>query len=125
MGEPRKKKHVMTAFEKKLLSRVTAARERTEKIRTVEDLRPQVTIRRMKLELQPRTINGTEIRSIRQSLGASQHVFAMFIQVPVRTLQEWEQGRSKVPGCAARLISEMIDCPAYWKKRFQELVAAP
>ncbi len=44
------------------------------------------------------------IRRIRESLDVSRAVFAHMIRVPVRTVEGWEQGRCRPPGCAAALI---------------------
>ena len=110
----------MTPFGKKLLARLRKANERLEGVEKIDDLQSQLTVRRVKLHLEPRAISGAEIKEIRQSFNASQGVFAMFIQVPVRTLQEWEQGRSTISGSAARLIDEMIRDPEYWRARLHE-----
>ena len=107
-----------TPFETKLLSRLKSANDRLKHVEDIESLRNDLTIRRMKVDFMPRRVSPEEIKQVRQSLGASQAVFALFIQVPLRTLQEWEQGRAEVSGCAARLIGEMFTSVAYWKDRF-------
>ena len=50
-------------------------------------------------ELTPEAICG-----IRAGLDVSRAVFAHMIQVPVRTVEGWEQGRSSPPDSAAALI---------------------
>ena len=110
----------LSAFELKLLGRVRAANKRLNGVEDIEDLRPELTIRRVKVDLKPRCISGDEVKQVRKDLGASQAVFAVFIQVPIRTLQEWEQGRSEVSGIAARLIGEMLTDITYWRGRFAE-----
>jgi DNA-binding transcriptional regulator YiaG len=109
-----------SSFENKLLSRLRSANARLRTVESLEELRPNLTVRRVKLNLEPRTISGEEIKTIRKAFSVSQAVFALFIQVPVRTLQEWEQGRSEIPGCAARLIGEMIHNPTYWRERLED-----
>lgn len=120
MAANKKTQGEMSEFESKLLSRLKAANKRAQGVEAIEDLRPQVTLRRVKLHLEPRSISGEEIKKIRHSFKISQAVFALFIQVPVRTLQEWEQGRSEIPGCAARLLGEMIHNPNYWQERLKD-----
>lgn len=112
----------MNSFEKKLAARVAAGRKRVESVEHISELRGEVTLRRVKLDLEPRPVTGEEIKSVRKMLRASQAVFAAYIQVPKRTLQEWEQGRSVVPGCAARLIGEMLRDPVYWTDSFKKVI---
>lgn len=114
----KKKSSNNTPFENKLLSRLENANERLKQAEDIECLRNDLTIRRMKVDFIPRRVSADEIKQVRRALGASQAVFALFIQVPLRTLQEWEQGRAEVSGCAAILIGEMLCRVAYWKERF-------
>ena len=79
-------------------------------------------MRRVKLDLAPRPLSGAQIRQVRDALGVSQGVFAAFIHVSVRSLQDWEQDRKEAPGCAARLIGEMLRDPSYWNRRLREAV---
>jgi len=44
------------------------------------------------------------IRGIREELELSRAVFASLLRTPVRTLEGWEQGRSKPPPSATALI---------------------
>ncbi len=43
-------------------------------------------------------------KTIRQKLNLSQPKFAEFVGVKLATLRNWEQGRSKVPTTAKRLL---------------------
>lgn len=110
----------MNEFEKKLLNRVSSARRRVEKIESVEELRPDLTMRRVKTHLEPRVVTSEEIQEIRNRFRMSQSVFAAFVQVPVRTLQEWEQGRAEVPGVVSKFFAEMMADPEYWERRINE-----
>lgn len=120
--ERMKENEELSAFEAKLVARVSAANKRLKETEDIESLSPELTIRRVKLRLQPRTVSGEEIKAARRLFGASQAVFAMYLQVNKRTLQEWEQGRSKVPGCASRLIGEILADANYWRERFKSAV---
>ena len=44
------------------------------------------------------------IRGIREELNLSRAAFASMLRTPVRTLEGWEQGRSKPPPSATALI---------------------
>lgn len=52
------------------------------------------------------------VSALRNSLGLSQSQFAMRFKLPERTLQNWEQGRLKEPGAAARLLIALIETDA-------------
>lgn len=118
--KPEDTKPELTSFEAKLLGRVRAANERLERTEDIEDLRAELTFRRVSVAYKPRSISGAEIKEVRKNLKASQAVFAMFIQVPLRTLQEWEQGRAQVSGIAARLIGDMMFNADYWNVQFRD-----
>lgn len=115
-------KQERSPFAAKLLSRVRAANRRLATVERIDDLRPQLTMRRIKLDLEPHPVTSDQIRHVREILGVSQGVFAAFIDVPVRSLQDWEQGRKQASGCAVRLIGEMLRDPSYWQTRFREAV---
>ena len=55
-----------TDFEKKLLGRLKSATARLESAKSIDDLSPRLTVRRVVLDLEPRSVNGEEIKSIRQ-----------------------------------------------------------
>ncbi len=50
-----------------------------------------------------------DVKAIRQKLGLSQTAFANRFGFSVRTLQQWEQGRS-VPDRPARILLRVIEC---------------
>ena len=49
-------------------------------------------------------LSPERIRSIREELNLSRAVFASMLRTPIRTLEGWEQGRSKPPATATALI---------------------
>lgn len=51
------------------------------------------------------------VKTARNASGLSQSGFAGLINTPLRTLQEWEQGRTTPPGVAIRLCELIIDDP--------------
>ena len=55
-----------------------------------------------------RVINLPPVSEIRRKVGLSQSRFAALLGVPVRTLQDWEQGR-RAPSGAARTLLLIAD----------------
>jgi putative transcriptional regulator len=51
-----------------------------------------------------RVITLPSVAEIREATGLSQSKFAELLGVPVRTLQEWEQGRRAPSGAARTLL---------------------
>ena len=49
------------------------------------------------------------IADIRKETGLSQSKFAKRFGIPVRTLQQWEQGRSTPPDYVVRMIAYIIE----------------
>jgi putative transcriptional regulator len=54
---------------------------------------------------QPKPIKPREIRGIRESLHASQAVFARFLCVSPKAVQSWEQGTRRPRNAALRLLA--------------------
>ena len=58
------------------------------------------TLRTFRVEANPLPgITPELIRSTREELAVSRAVFARLLRVPVRTVEGWEQGRSRPEGC--------------------------
>jgi putative transcriptional regulator len=62
------------------------------------------------------TVAASEIIHLRESLKLSQAVFANYLRVNVRTLQNWEQDRAKPNAQAAVLIRLVESDPQTLKK---------
>ena len=63
------------------------------------------TLRTVRIEPRPLPeLTPYAIREIRDRLDVSRAVFAHMIRVPARTVERWEQGRSRPPHSAAALI---------------------
>jgi putative transcriptional regulator len=89
---------------------------RKKKVRLFEGLREALTEARdyeraVKLDLRvtempapPKPIRPAEIRRIRESLHASQVVFARFLCVSPKAVQSWEQGLRRPQSTALRLL---------------------
>ena len=48
--------------------------------------------------------NGSIIREARKAAGLSQSELAGHLEIPIRTLQQWEQGRRNLPDYVLKLI---------------------
>ncbi len=48
--------------------------------------------------------NGSIVKKARKATGLSQTEFARHLEIPVRTLQQWEQGRRNLPDYVLKLI---------------------
>lgn len=62
-------------------------------------------IRQLKRGEVGRAINFPTVAEVRAKVGLSQSEFAHLMGVPVRTLQEWEQGRRTPSGPARTLLA--------------------
>ncbi|GAA5508404.1 helix-turn-helix domain-containing protein [Novipirellula caenicola] len=104
-----------------MVDRLRRFTEKLDAIDNVSDLPEVLTVRRVKLNLRPQDFSGEEVKQIRNQLRVSQAVFAEFLGVSVRSLQDWEQGQSVVSGPTCRLLEEISrDFPS-WSKRLREL----
>ena len=77
------------------------------------------TVRRVVLDLHPKSYTPTQVKSTRQLLQASQVLFAQFLGVSVKTVRAWEQGKSP-SDMACRFMDEIQRDPAHWRKRLKE-----
>lgn len=57
------------------------------------------------------TYSATDIKKIRQSLHATQRVFAYYLAVSPRTVEAWETGRTTPSGSTRRLIQLIVAKP--------------
>ena len=65
----------------------------------------KITLRTTQVEAKPLPeLTPEMIRGVREGLDVSRAVFAHMLRVPVRTVEGWEQGRSKPPDSATALI---------------------
>jgi putative transcriptional regulator len=56
-------------------------------------------------------VPDTDVRAIREAAAVSQAEFARLIGINVRTLQNWEQGRSRPTGAARALLKIVASNP--------------
>ncbi|MGB9435493.1 MAG: helix-turn-helix domain-containing protein [Candidatus Acidiferrum sp.] len=72
----------------------------------------KVDLRVTELPAQPKLLKPDEIRRIRESLHASQAVFAQFLCVSAKAVQSWEQGSRRPQRTALRLLAIAKKNPA-------------
>jgi putative transcriptional regulator len=65
----------------------------------------RVDLRVTEIPAPPKPIKPHEIRRIRESLHASQTVFAHFLCVSPKAVQSWEQGTRRPQSTALRLLA--------------------
>src|SRR5215208_6558305 len=80
-----------------------------------------VTIRTVKLDLEPGEYSSQQIKTLRQRLGVSQALFAQFLAVSVDLVQAWEQGKSVPSAMARRLLDDISADPHAWLQRHAKI----
>ncbi len=73
------------------------------------------TVRTIELPEAPTQYGPAEIRATRDTIGASQVVFACLIGVSVKLVQAWEQGGRTPAVWARRLFDEIHRDPRHWR----------
>src|SRR4051812_22694675 len=84
-----------------------------EALQDVRDYRlgKRTDLRVTDLPAPPKRITPKEIRRIRQSLGASQAVFAVYLNVSPNAVRSWEQGTRRPQRAALKLLREAKKYP--------------
>jgi len=71
-----------------------------------------VDLRVTEMPARPKLMKPDEIRQVRESLNASQAVFASFLCVSTKAVQAWEQGARRPRSTALRLLDIAKKNPA-------------
>ena len=67
------------------------------------------TLRTHEVEINPAPeVNAAELKALRERLNLSRPVFAHYLRTNPRTLENWEQGRSK-PNAQAALLIRLVE----------------
>ena len=93
----------------------------TAELEKTENIGDRFTCRTVRLNLQPRRYSPELVKATRETLHASQVIFANFIGVAPNTVRDWEQGVKHPSGVARRIMDEIRENPAYWRKRLKAL----
>jgi len=83
-----------------------------------------ITVRTVKLDLEPHEFTPDEIRELRTEFGASQAIFAQLLAVSKQTVQAWEQGNRKPLPTVCRLLDNIKRHPGQWKQFIRDSVEA-
>ena len=75
------------------------------------------TVRTCTIDVRLPELSAAQIRSIRNSLGLSQALFATFLGVGMPTVRSWEQGHRAPSAMARRFLGVIRDDPDYWKEK--------
>lgn len=106
-------------------AKITASLERfRDAVEAGEPIERRYTVRRVKLQLTPRTYGPEEVKGIRAMMGVSQPIFGRFLGVDVKTVRSWEQGRRTPSGMARRFLEEIEQSPKHWRDRLNAVLAA-
>jgi len=87
--------------------------ELSEGVTALQDARQgKITLRSHEQELPPATqavhVNAKQLMSLRQRLRLSRPVLARYLRTNPRTLENWEQGRSR-PNAQAALLIRLVE----------------
>jgi putative transcriptional regulator len=89
-------------------------------LRDHAEITERFTVRSIELDLEPEEYNPQEIKEIRESLKASQAIFARIMGVKTSTVQSWEQGRNIPKPIARRLLDEIRENKEKWINKLTE-----
>lgn len=76
-----------------------------------------VTVRTVRLDLEPRQYSPDDVRKVRLRLGASQAIFAQLVAVSVDLVQKWERGDRIPQPVHCRLLDGINANPRDWLRR--------
>jgi putative transcriptional regulator len=85
-------------------------------------LEERYTVRRVKIDLDPKPYPPADVRHVRDALGMSQVIFARFLGVDASTVRTWEQGVRPPSPMARRFLAEIEASPEHWKGRVAAVV---
>jgi putative transcriptional regulator len=80
------------------------------------------TVRRVKLGLPTRSFGPDEVKGIRATMGVSQPIVGQFLEVDVKTIRSWEQGRRSPSGIARRFLEGIQTSPEHWRGRLNAVL---
>ena len=104
-----------------LVDRLRRFTGKLDSLNDSSELPEVLTVRKVKLDLKPRSFSANEVKAIRKRLRVSQPVFAEFFGVSASTVKDWEQGISPPTGPVCRILEEMLRDIEPWSKRIREL----
>jgi DNA-binding transcriptional regulator YiaG len=88
----------------------------------VGDIEGRLTVRRVRIDLEPTRYTARMVRELRDHLGISQALFAQFLGCSANTVRAWEQGVNSPHPMASRFMDEIRRDPDYWLRRLRTAV---
>ena len=117
----KKKKEPLTRADRELIG---ALQEALDHAKSGKPLEERFTVRTYRKKLSPREYGAIDVRRLRERTGASQTIFAMFLGVTPKAVQNWEQGTKSPSSMGRRFMDELADNmkkdPDYFGKRLME-----
>lgn len=105
-----------------LIDRLTSLNEALDDPKV---FKAKFTQRKVVLDLEPREYEAETVQQVRESIHASQAVFAQILGVTVDSVQSWEMGRRKPSKMACRFMDEIQLAPDHWLERLNESAHVP
>ena len=87
-----------------------------------EDVAQRFNFHKVVLDLEPTSYGPELVKDTRDTLRASQTIFARFLGVSAQTVRAWEQGAKEPREMACRFMDEIRSNPKYWRQRLSQLV---
>jgi len=72
------------------------------------------TVRQVRVIPKPSLYSASQVRAVRELIGASQEVFAQLLAVSPMTIRSWEQGLRQPSPIARRFLDEIAMAPAHF-----------
>ena len=98
--------------------------ELADALETKRDIGGQFNCYQVRLDLPPAEYTPALVKRTRFALRSSQAIFAKFLGVSAKTVQQWEQGAMKPKAIARRFMDEIRRNPEYYVKRLKESLVA-
>ena len=83
-----------------------------------------ITVREVSINLAVPELAPEEIRSIRESLGLSQVLFAEFLGASASSVRGWERGAKHPSAMGRRFLDAIRTDPVYWRAKLQTVVTS-
>ena len=64
-----------------------------------------------------KTISSGELKQIRQEIGLSQGLLALFLGVSVKTIEAWESDKNPIPGPVSRFLPLVLEQREFYEKK--------
>jgi len=101
---------------------VAGLEEFADALEVSEEIPQQFNSRRVMLDLKPGDYDPQRVKETRQTLKASQQIFAQFLGISVESVRAWEQGKKLPSDMARRFMDEIRAEPEYWQARLRKLM---